>query len=288
VEELIEQFIRERIILKNVTPKTVAWYRHSFKAFEGTFNNRSAIIERIGQLRERGVAAISVNTYLRCVNAFHRWANTEGHLVGELVHIPRSKQEEKVLATLTEDQIQRVVSFKPKSDTERRVHTLACLLLDCGLRIDEALSLVVDDVDIDGCLLRVRGKGGKHRMVPFSGEMRKILWKYIRGRCSRDDRKGSQIVLATRAGTKPIQRNLLREFKQLGEMVGISGVRFSFHTMRHTFATVYIRRGGDVFRLQRVLGHSTLAMTQKYVNVQTSDLSEVHDRLSVVGKGGLA
>jgi integrase/recombinase XerD len=83
-------------------------------------------------------------------------------------------------------------------------------------------------------------------------------------------------------GTKQTQRNALRDFKVMGKAVGITGVRFSFHTMRHTMAVNCIRNGGDVFRLQRILGHSTLEMTWRYVNLQTEDLSAVHDRLSLL------
>ena len=55
-----------------------------------------------------------------------------------------------------------------------------------------------------------------------------------------------------------------------------------FHTMRHSFAVNYIRAGGDVFRLQRILGHTTLEMTRRYVNLQTEDLQAVHDKLSLL------
>jgi integrase/recombinase XerD len=95
----------------------------------------------------------------------------------------------------------------------------------------------------------------------------------------------ASLVFATRTGTKLLQRNLLRKFKLFGKRLKITGVRFSFHTLRHTFALNYIRNGGDVFRLQRVLGHSSLEMTRRYVDLQTSDLQAVHDRLSVVGRG---
>ena len=78
------------------------------------------------------------------------------------------------------------------------------------------------------------------------------------------------------------RRNLLRDLKHLGRDLGIAGVRFSFHTLRHTFAVNYIRKGGDVFRLQRILGHSTLEMTRRYVNLQTEDLQAVHNKLSLL------
>lgn len=279
MEQLIERFIRDRTILKNVTPKTVEWYRHSFGAFKGAIDTKKALTERIGELRERGVSATSVNTYLRCVNAFHRWAITEGHRTGDMIHIPRLKQEEKVLETLRPEQIRRILDYRPRNvESERRVYTLTCLLLDTGLRVGEALSLIREDVDFDNRLLKVRGKGSKQRHVPLSSEGRKVLWKWV----SRHTHRYSPLVFATRSGTKPIYRNILRHFKQLGKRFEIVGVRFSFHTLCHTFAVNYIRNGGDVFRLQRVLGHSSLEMTRRYVNLQTEDLQAVHDRLSLL------
>jgi integrase/recombinase XerD len=279
VERLITQFIRDRTILKSVSPKTVDWYRDSFMAFKGAMDTKASIVERIGQLRERGVSATSVNTYLRCVNAFHRWALNEGHLTGDMIHISRLKQEEKVLETLRVEQIKRMLNYRPrKVESDRRIYTLACLLLDTGLRIGEALSLTLEDVDIDNRLLKVRGKGAKQRLVPLSSEGRKMLWKWMTGRTDRY----TPLVFATRSGTKPIYRNLLRQFKSFGKRLEINGVRFSFHTLRHTFAVNYIRNGGDVFRLQRVLGHSSLEMTRRYVNLQTEDLQVVHDKLSLL------
>ena len=71
-----EEFITERTYLKGVSPATVQWYRSSFKAFEGALGSKQAIVERIGTLRERN-STISVNTYLRCINAYFRWLHQE-------------------------------------------------------------------------------------------------------------------------------------------------------------------------------------------------------------------
>ena len=278
-QQLIEQFIRERMYFKNVSPATVVWYRQSFRAFAGAMDTKAAVGDRIAKLRQAGVSATSVNTYLRAVNALLRWAHTEGHLV-ELIRIPRLKEEQKVLATLTPEHVQRIIQFRPKVMYQHRTHTLTCLLLDTGLRINEALSLTREDVDLDNMLLRVRGKGAKHRLVPISMEMRKLAWKWLR----REDGPPEAFVFQARMGSKLTQRNLLRSFKIFGNRLHISGVRFSFHTMRHTFAVNYIRNGGDVFRLQRILGHSTLEMTRRYVNLQTSDLQAVHSKLSLLSR----
>jgi site-specific recombinase XerD len=102
-----DQFIKERLYLKGVSPKTIAWYRDSFKAFENALD-RSAIIERIAELRNRGVKAVSINTWLRCVNAYFRWLHIEHGK--ELVRIPRLKEEQQILATLGADAIRVLVA----------------------------------------------------------------------------------------------------------------------------------------------------------------------------------
>lgn len=273
--QLTELFIRERRYFKNVSPATVEWYEQSFRAFSGAWETKQALGQRIADLLTAGIQPVSVNTYLRCIRAFLRWAYAEGHL-SAIFPVPKLKHEEKVIATLRPDQIQRILRARPKNTTERRLHTLALTLMDTGMRIAEALRLEQGDLDFDSLLIRVCGKGGKQRLVPMSLELRKVLFRFVGAR-----RSGP--VFATRSGTRLGQRNTLRDFKAFGERIGaITDVRFSFHTLRHTFALNYIRSGGDVFRLQRILGHSTLEMTRRYVNLQTEDLQAVHDRLSLL------
>lgn len=175
MEHLAEQFIRERTYCKNVSPATVVWYRQSFRAFDGATDSKAAIRDRIVKLRGAGLSAITVNTYLRAVNAFFRWMHSKGYTT-ELLHVPKLK----VLATLTPEHVQRIIQFHPRTTRQHRIHTLACVLLDTGLRIDEALSLTRGDVDLDNMLLRVWGKGGKERLVPISVEMRRLMWRWLR------------------------------------------------------------------------------------------------------------
>jgi integrase/recombinase XerD len=92
--------------------------------------------------------------------------------------LPRVKEEQAILPTLTSEQINSLAQWKPRTPTERRLHALVCTLADTGLRISEALGLTVDRVDFDNLLLTVKGKGSKERVVPFSYELRRILWKY--------------------------------------------------------------------------------------------------------------
>jgi site-specific recombinase XerD len=273
-----EQFITERSYLKGVSPATMQWYRSSFKAFKDALDSKQAIIEQIGVLRKTN-SAISVNTYLRCVNAYFRWRHEEHGT--DSIKIPRLKEEQPILATLTPDHVRRLIQFSPKGRNLKRAHTLTLLLLDTGLRFAEALGLTWDRVDLDNLVLKVLGKGGKHRVVPISLECRKVLYRW-KQRQSRSD-----LLFPTQSGIQSSQRNVGRDVRLLGQRLGIAGVRFSPHTFRHTFAVSYLRAGGNALYLQRILGHSSLEMTNRYTrSLGIDDLSAVHSKLSLLTRRG--
>lgn len=282
MEDLYAHFVKERKYLRNVSPSTISAYEWAWRAFSPVLSRRERIIkaevlQRISELREAGLTAVSVNTYLRSLNAFLRWLHEEGRS-DQPLSIPRLKEEQKVLSVFSGAQIARLIAFKPASVSEQRSQVLALLILDTGLRIDEALSLDREtDIDLDQLVLRVRcGKGGKGRVVPFSLALRRHIVRFTR---SYKPEVGS-FLFYSGPGEKLNQRNALRDFKLLCGKLGIRDVRCSFHTLRHTFATCYLRNGGDVFRLQRILGHAKLEMTRRYVNLQTEDLRAVHQRYS--------
>lgn len=159
-----EQFITERRYLKNVTAKTLAWYRGSFKAFEGALESRKSIVQRITGLLQRGVSAAMVNTYLRCVNAYLRWLHIEHGR--ELVKIPKLQEEQKVLATLTPSHIERLLHDRPPASfSGHRLHALVCFLLDNRARIGEALALRREDLDLENLLIRIHGIGSYSYVV---------------------------------------------------------------------------------------------------------------------------
>jgi site-specific recombinase XerD len=159
---------------------------------------------------------------------------------------------------------------------ETRTHTAALLILDGGYRISEVLALPYEAVDFDNLAVKVRGKGGKHRLVPLSAEMRKKLFRFAGKRSG-----PGVLVFGTRRNTLVTVRNFERDLKVIGEKLGITGVRFSPHTLRHSFAACYLKNGGNLFYLSKILGHSTVKTTERYLqSLQIGDLQAVYDRLS--------
>jgi site-specific recombinase XerD len=225
----------------------------------------------IEKLLGDGVSAISVNTYLRGLKAYCRWLHAEGHLP-ELFKITFLKTETKILTVLSQAQIDKLLAYKPVGATATRTHVAALLMLDCGLRISEVTGLRYDRVNWDQLVLEVRGKGNKWRAIPFSEPMRRILYRYTKGH-------QNGLVFGTRNGTRVSVRNFERDLAELCKRLQISGC--SPHALRRTFACAYLKRGGNLEFLRRILGHQSISTTQKYVEgLDVEDLGAVHSDLS--------
>ncbi|HZT31948.1 MAG TPA: site-specific integrase [Bryobacteraceae bacterium] len=267
--ERFEEFLAERKYLKNVTDKTLVYYRCAFKSWER--HSQGDWKTWIVNQRQAGISATSINTYICAMNAHWKWAGTD-------LKVDYLKEEQKILATFKAEQVQRLLAFKPKGKNETRCHALVCLLLDTGLRIDESRKLEPANLDFENLLITVMGKGRKERRGPISFEGRKILYRFVQ-------RHPGRFVFGTRNQTLCTVRNLQRDFAAICQRIGIAGVRCSFHTLRHTFAVCYLRNGGNLFYLSKILGHSSVKTTERYLqSLGVEDLQAVHERFSLLGR----
>jgi integrase/recombinase XerD len=220
---------------------------------------------------EKGRKATGCNSSIQAINAYLKWS-------GSPLKVPLLKVPQLVLPTFTAQQVRQLVAWKPKGKYQRRLHLLILFLLDTGCRITEALTLRVCDLDMENLLVTLDGKGRKQRVVPFSFELRKAMFRYI----TEFKRKLDSLLFANRTETRLGRRNVLRDAKLLCKRMGFTPPARTLHAFRHTFAVNYLRRGGSVFHLQKVLGHSTLEMTRRYANLMTEDLQAVHERVSLL------
>lgn len=267
----VEQFIRERQYLHNVSPATVAWHTHNLKWLPSESPTEGELKQVVLRMREKGLRATGCNSVIRSMNAYLKWT-------GSTLKILQMKEPNQVFPTYTPQQIQLLLGWKPKKITGHRLSTLVAVLSDTGCRIDEALSLYWKDVDFENLLVLLHGKGSKDRLVPISLELRKRLFLFQKRAETKDG-----FVFGTQGGTKQGRRNVLRDLKNLCRALGFEPPPRSIHAMRHTFAINYLRKGGSVFHLQKMLGHSTLEMTRRYANLLTEDLQAVYQKLSLLG-----
>ncbi len=271
MEARFEQFIRERQFISNVSPATVDWYRQSLKCLPSENPTADDLKTTVIGMRERGRKATGCNSSIEAINAYLKWS-------GSPLKIPHLKEPQLILPTFSTADVGRLIKWKPNGRCQRRLHLLVLFLLDTGCRITEALTVRVGDLDMENLLVTLDGKGRKQRVVPYSFELRKTLVRFIRD----FGRKVDALLFASRDETQLGRRVMLRDVKLLCKRLGFKPPARTLHAFRHTFAVNYLRRGGSVFHLQKVLGHSTLEMTRRYANLMTEDLQAVHERVSLL------
>jgi integrase/recombinase XerD len=279
-----QQFIRERQYIANVSPATVDWYKNSLKWLPSESPTQEQLKDAVVRMREKGLKATGCNCAIRAINAYLHWssAGTERKCGPGCPHlrVPKVKEPQLVLPTFTASQVKQLLAWKPRARCQRRLHLLTLLLLDTGCRISEALTLRVREIDMENMLLTLDGKGRKQRIVPFSFELRRAFFRYM----ADFSRKPDSLLFASKNETLLGRRVTLRDVKGLCRRLGFTPPARTLHAFRHTFAINYLRKGGSVFHLQKVLGHSTLEMTRRYANLMTEDLQAVHERVSLLSR----
>jgi integrase/recombinase XerD len=286
---LFDQFLKERLYLKNVTEATLIWYRVAFTNYRAVIPTdtssplptKATMQQFVVALRERGIKPVTCNTYVGAMNAFCAWLHQEGHAPTR-VKLAKLRVERRLLTLLDDTQIRALIGYRPKTLRQARVHLAALLILDTGLRVSETLHLRISDIDCDNLLLKVFGNGQKERLVPFSPELRKRVYRYQQLRA----KKGitSEFLFSGFEGTRWEKRNSTTSLYLLQDRLGLP--RFGWHRLRHTFATNYLRHGGDIVRLSMVLGHTQITTTQRYLHLAPTDLSANHRRVSILGRLG--
>lgn len=239
--------------------------------------------KRPGTRGRQEVADSTVFAYHRTLRAFFHWLEETGQIRRNPMRaVPRPKVGEYLIRPFSAEQVKKLLSQPdPESFTGLRDVALMCFLLDTGCRISEALALTFEEVNLEQRSARVLGKGTKERIVPFGMTTRAWLERYL---ARRNESTLTTYLFVNQYGERLTASAMSHRFAGYGRAAGLRGVRVSPHTFRHTFAVNWLLGTGDCqgdsISLQRILGHSTAAMTQRYVHFATGDLRKLHDRLS--------
>ena len=229
--------------------------------------------------RGRGVAARSLARSLSAVKSFIAWlAEREGFDPTAVLSTRSPKFQKKLPRPLSEDAaVAMLETVELQSMTDwiaARDVAVVTLLYGCGLRISEALGLTGAAFPL-GEVLRIRGKGGKERIVPVIGAARDAVARYVRA-CPYPVEPEAPLFRGARGGA--LQPRLVQKAMQQARMqLGLPATATP-HAMRHSFATHLLSAGGDLRAIQELLGHASLSTTQAYTAVDTARLMEVYDK----------
>ena len=284
MQEAVTSFL-QRCQARNLSPHTLRFYRTRLDAFTAYLQGKGAVTdpadvtpatvrEFLASEQERISAMTSAHSFIT-LRAFFRFLAREEVLSEnpmekvEKVRVPR-----KVVETFTPAHIEAMLAAcNGRSFNGARLLAVILTLLDCGLRVSELCGLTLDDVSWDEGTLRVMGKGSKERVVPFGEATRQALMAYV---SKRENVPGKAALFLTCYGAAMSRHEAHRLLSECGKRAGVSGLRCSPHTFRHTFAVMYLRNGGDAFTLQKLLGHSDLSMTRRYCELSQADAIAKH------------
>lgn len=229
--------------------------------------------------RGRGVSARSLARALSAVKTFTAWLAERERFDPTAVLSTRSpKYRKKLPRPLSEDAARTMIdTVELQSATgwiALRDAAVLTLLYGCGLRISEALGLTGADAPLPP-VLRIRGKGGKERIVPVIGAARRAVGAYLDA-CPYPAEPDAPLFRGARGGA--LNPRLIQKAMQSARMqLGLPATATP-HAMRHSFATHLLNAGGDLRAIQELLGHASLSTTQAYTAVDTARLMEVYDK----------
>lgn len=232
----------------------------------------------MAQTRAGGVGPRSLARKLSAVKAFYRWlAEREGFEPTAVLMARAPKFTRKLPRPLAvdaaKDLMDAVEAQASAPWVAARDSAVLTLLWGCGLRISEALGLEAKDAPL-GDSLRIRGKGGKERLVPVLPIAVKAVNAYVRA-CPFDLPADTALFRGVRGGALSpgaIQKVMARARMQLGLPATATP-----HALRHSFATHLLSAGGDLREIQELLGHASLSTTQAYTAVDPARLMEVYE-----------
>lgn len=218
-----------------------------------------------------GNAKTSAARKLSAVRGFIRWLASRQYLHADrITGLKGPKLPMSIPRALSYEDTDRLLSDGPEPGPHyRRDRLLLELMYGSGLRVSELIGLNWDAVDMESRTLRIMGKGEKERIAPFGKQAGDLLaeWHDITGA---DDT--GPVFTSEKAAERLTVRTVHRVVRRAAARVGLYGV--SPHTLRHCFATHMLERGAPLRVVQELLGHESIATTQRYLSITTDQIKK--------------
>ena len=283
IEETFSDFIISKKT-KGLAEKTLQSYQSQFQAVARHMDvkmdiatlQKADLDAMIISMRDASLSPNSINSYTRTLKSFFSWCNEQGIT---RLNIPLYKAEETVKETYSDAELAALLKkpdIRKATFAEYRDWVIINFLLNCGSRAATVRAIQIRDVDLDGGMVFYRHtKNRKAQVIPLCSAMVAILREYLRHRGG----EAADYLFCTETGSQLTENGLRQSIARYNTRRGVQ--KTSIHLFRHTFARKYlIDCGGDAFTLQKLLGHSTLAMTKHYCAIFDADLTKNYDNFS--------
>lgn len=234
------------------------------------------------------LSSAAIDNHWKCLRSFFRWATDELKIPNPAENLARPHYQDPQIIPYSAEEVAALIQaaefyrltrgekvIAKQRPTGKRNRAIVLTLLDTGIRIGECCRLKVANVLLEASEIQIQpfstGRKTKPRTIPLGKATRLALWRYM---TSERDLDPAHLLFGL--GTASMHRLIL----SIGKWAHVPNTHA--HRFRHTFAIEYLRNGGDVFTLQRILGHASLDMVNRYLRLVQTDLSSAHRRASPV------
>lgn len=285
------RFLRYLQVERNASDLTIKSYREDLAALMEFLEGGTGVVPRPGDitpldlrqyvsaLHQAGYAKSSVARHLATLRSFFRFAMREGLATQNPAKPLRNPRPDRKLPHfLTTDEIARLLHAPDAAEPAGlRDRAILETMYSAGLRVGELVAINDDDMDLEGGLVRVRGKGRRERLAPLGSYAVRAIDEWLAVRTSPRSPKGERPLYLNRFGGRLTTRSVARMLEKYLKQTDLDR-RTSPHTLRHSFATHLLDRGADIRSVQELLGHKSLVTTQIYTHLSTAGLKEVYEK----------
>ena len=283
---MIEEYtknLKEFLKIKSYSNHTILSYERDIKEFFIFLNGQKIKLHQINSslgsqwlisLRKKGLSNRSIHRKISSVRNFFRYLQKNKHLeqnIFEGIRVP--KIEEKLPKILSLEDVDKLLSFQPKSKYDFRDKAFLELLYSSGLRVSEAVNVTMKSFEANFSFLKVLGKGQKERLVPVGDFAIKAIKDWLNNRELVEDQN---ILFTNKYGKKITVRAMQQRLEKISLSLGMQSIHP--HMLRHSFATHMLESSGDLRSIQEMLGHSSLSTTQIYTKLNFQQLVKIYDK----------
>ena len=287
--QFINQFCDYVSFKNNLKQNTIIAYKSDLKIFLSWIsnnNNKFSDVDRVvinNYLASRLDSGVSVSTIQRiitCIKSFYLFLYENNFIQSNPAQlIDNPKKRRKLPIIISENEIEALLSC-PNTDTSSgmRDKCILELLYSSGLRISELLNIKVNQITQDKSFLKIKGKGGKERLVPIGSSAMSSLRTYIDTyRCNIKNIDNIEMLFIKETGTVISRQECWKMIKKYALASNINK-KISPHNLRHAFATHLLNNGADLRTVQMLLGHASLSTTQIYTHIAKDRLVKFHQK----------
>jgi len=272
---------------RNASPHTISGYRSDLGQFIDFIGERGGSLRTVdnvqirgfmAQLHERKLKKSSAARKLAAIRSFFQFGVKKKWIAeNPAKSVATPKQEKRVPSFLSEEEMAGFLEVQSSDKPlDMRDRAILELLYASGIRVSELVGINLEDASLGERLIRVRGKGKKERLVPFGRMAGERLTLYLRVRPDLvQDRIGEKAMFLNYQGRRITSRSVERIVDKYIRLTAVKR-KISPHSLRHSFASHLLSRGADLRVIQELLGHESLATTQKYTHLNLGQLMDVY------------